>query len=208
MIAKLRGIIDSVGSNWAIIDVGGVGYLVTCSGRTLGRLVPGEPAELAVETQLREDALQLFGFWDADEREWFRLLQTVQGVGARVALAILTVLPPDQLLTALAAEDRAALQRADGVGAKLAVRVLSELRDKAGAMALGAANKAALATRTAGTPAVAALDGAQSDAVSALVNLGYGRTEAFTAVAKVARGLEETPNFDALIKGALKELAR
>ena len=137
MIAKLKGIIDSTGDDWAIVDVNGVGYLVSCSVRTLGRLEIGLAAGLLVETWVREDAIQLYGFLDAPERDWFRLLTTVQGVGAKVALAILSVSTPEQLLQTLAAQDKAMLTRASGVGPKLAVRILTELKDKAGRIALG-----------------------------------------------------------------------
>lgn len=207
MIAKLRGFVDSLGPGWAVIDVGGVGYLVSCSGLTLGRLTLGEPVALAVETHLRADALHLFGFWDGEEREWFRLLQTVQGVGSRVALAILTVLSPEALIAAIAAGDRTALQRADGVGAKLAARVLAELRDKAGAAALGPINRAGAAIGRENSPA-SALTPAHIDAVSALTNLGYGGSEAFTAVRAAALALPEPVSFDALVKSALRELSR
>src|SRR6266852_2763458 len=128
MIAKLRGTIDALGEDSAVIDVNGVGYLVSCPSRTLGALRVGQDAVLAIETQVREDRIQLFGFSDPAERDWFRLLQTVQGVGGRVALAILSALAPDKLVQVIAAGDRAALTRADGVGPKLATRVLAELK--------------------------------------------------------------------------------
>ena len=137
MIAKLTGLVDSLGEDWVVIDVGGVGYLVFGSGGTLGRLAVGEIASLEIETHVREDHIHLYGFADAVERDWFRILMTVQGVGARVALAILTVLAPDQLMPAIAAGDRAALTRAAGVGGKLAGRIVAELKDKVGDIALG-----------------------------------------------------------------------
>jgi Holliday junction DNA helicase RuvA len=205
MIAKLRGTVDALGEDWAVIDVNGVGYLLSCPGRTLGALKVGQPAVLAVETQVREDRIQLFGFVDAAERDWFRLLQTVQGVGGRVALAILSALAPDKLVQVIAAGDRAALTRADGVGPKLATRVLAELKDKAGGIALGQLAKAAKP----GKPDAAATGRAANlDAVSALVNLGYGRAEAFGAIAAASQTLGERASIDALIKAGLKELSQ
>ncbi|MCP5368023.1 MAG: Holliday junction branch migration protein RuvA [Hyphomicrobiales bacterium] len=205
MIAKLSGVIDSLGPDWAVIDVGGVGYLVACSGRALGRLSVGEHATLLVETQVREDAINLYGFAETAERDWFRLLTTVQGVGAKVALAILTVLAPDALMAAIAAGDRAAVTRAAGVGPKLATRILSELKDKVGGMALGAA---ALAPSAAGSGAAAgAAPSALSDAVSALVNLGYAPSEALAAASRAARLAGDGAPVEALIRGGLAELA-
>jgi Holliday junction DNA helicase RuvA len=201
MIAKLRGVVDAVGDDWAVIDVAGVGYLVSCPGRTLGALTVGREAVLFVETHVREDRIQLFGFLDAAEREWFRLLQTVQGVGGRVALAILSALAPDRLVQVIASADRAALTRAEGVGPKLATRVLAELKDKAGGIALGQ-----LAKTPAGE-AGRAPSSVNLDAVSALVNLGYGRSEAFGAIATASKALGERASIDALIKAGLKELS-
>jgi len=201
MIAKLRGVVDAVGEDWAVIDVNGVGYLVSCPGRTLAALLVGQAAALFVETQVREDRIQLFGFADAGEREWFRLLQTVQGVGGRVALAILSALAPDRLVQVIAAGDRAAITRAEGVGPKLAARILTELKDKAGNIALGA-----LAKPKPGTAAAPAAT-PDLDAVSALVNLGYGRAEAFGAIASASRTLGAGASIDALIKAGLKELS-
>jgi Holliday junction DNA helicase RuvA len=206
MIAKLRGTVDQVGEDWAVIDVNGVGYLVSCPGRTLAGLVAGKPATLAIETQVREDRIQLFGFLDAGERDWFRLLQTVQGVGGRVALAILSAHAPEQLVQVIASGDRAAMTRADGVGPKLAARILTELKEKAGGIALGALAQqpAAAAGGKKGAPAV---PNPSVDAVSALVNLGYGRAEAFGAIASVSQLLGEGASLDALIKAGLKELS-
>jgi len=202
MIAKLTGTVDAVGEDWAVIDVGGVGYLVSCPGRTLSALVVGRPAALFVETQVREDRIQLFGFVDAADREWFRLLQTVQGVGGRVALAILSALAPDKLVQVIASADRAAITRADGVGPKLAARILTELKDKAGGIALGQ-----IAAARAGAGAKAPAASPDLDAVSALVNLGYGRAEAFGAVANASKALGDGASIDALIKAGLKELS-
>ncbi len=199
MIARLTGRIDALAEGSCIVDVGGVGYLVQASTRTLAAL-PQTPAsvQLLIETVVREDAILLYGFADPAEREWFRLLTTVQGVGAKVALAILSALSPRDLAGAIAAADRASLTRAAGVGAKLAVRILSELRDKTGAMPSGTAYPAV---------AAAAPRGAAEDALSALVNLGYRRPEAQPVVARVLSRLGETAGVDAVIRDSLKELA-
>jgi len=201
MIAKLSGIVDQVSPEGAVIDVGGVGYLAFCSTRTLGQLpAPGAPARLLVETHVREDHIHLYGFIDTAERDWFRLLTTVQGVGARLALAILSVLNPDALALAIFAQDKASLARADGVGAKLAARTVNELRDKVGGLAVAPA--------AAEAPINAGAAGPASDAVSALVNLGYRRAEAFAAVAAAARRLGDGAAADALIRAGLQELAQ
>ena len=200
MIAMLSGVVEQRGSDSLVLDVNGVGYLVFASARTLGRVpARGEPLKLLVETHVREDHIHLYGFADEAERSWFRLLTTVQGVGARLGLAILSVLAPDALATAILAQDKAALSRADGVGPKLATRIASELKDKAGGIALGPAAAAA-----AGAP-----DGAAAaDAVSALVNLGYSRSDAFGAVAEAAKRLGDAAKIDALIRAGLQELSR
>ena len=201
MIAKLAGVIDQIGPEAAIIDVGGVGYLAFCSTRTISRLpVVGAPASLLIETHVREDHIHLYGFLDAAERDWFRRLTTVQGVGARLALAILSAVAPEQLGPAILAHDKAALMRADGVGARLAARIVNELHDKVG----GAAAAAVVAIPTAPD----ADPGSAADAVSALVNLGYGRTEAFSAVAAAARRLGSSADAGALIRAGLQELGR
>lgn len=200
MIGKLTGTIDSTGEDWAIIDVAGVGYLVFCSRRSLGLLPSvGGSASLLIETHVREDHIHLFGFAEPAERDWYRLLIGVQGVGAKMALAILSVLSPADLVQAIAAQDKASLTRASGVGPKLAGRIASELKDKAGGIALG---PVALAN---GAPAAG---GVSEDAVSALVNLGYRRAEAFTAVAKAMGELGGEASVEALIKAGLKELAQ
>ena len=204
MIAKLAGLLDQVMSDGAVIDVGGVGYLVFCSTRTIGQLPPpGAAARLLVETHVREDHIHLYGFIDAVERDWFRLLTTVQGVGARLALALLSALSPDQLALAILSQDKATLARADGVGPRLAARIANELRDKVGGLAT-----AAPTTVTASPAATGQEAGAAADAVSALVNLGYHRTEAFGAVAAAARKLGEAAALDALIRGGLQELGQ
>ena len=198
MIGKLTGLVDSSGEDWVILDVGGVGYLVFCSGRTLGLLPPsGGGATLWIETHVREDHIHLFGFADPAEHDWFKLLNSVQGVGAKMALAVLTTLPPHDLVRAIAAQDKASLSRANGVGPKLAGRITSELKDKAGGIALGP---------------VAVANGVRAgevseDAISALVNLGYRRAEAFAAVAKASGDLGSGASVERLIKAGLKELA-
>ena len=200
MIAKLSGILDSAGPDGVIVDVGGVGYLVFCSARTLRQLPgKGEAVRLVIETHVREDHIHLYGFADEAERDWFRLLTTVQGVGAKTALAVLSALAPDALTTAVMAQDKAALTRAAGVGRKLAQRIVMELRDKLGSVALG---PAAAADDTAAAGSAIA-----GDAVSALVNLGYPRTDAFAAVSAAARALGGEARLDALLKASLKELA-
>ena len=200
MIAKLAGIVDQVAAESAVIDVGGVGYLAFCSTRTIGRLPPaGGAVRLLIETHVREDHIHLYGFIDAAERDWFRLLTTVQGVGVRLALAILSAVPPEALTVAILAGDKTALTGADGVGPRLAARVVNELRDKLGGLAATAPLAAAA------TPLTEA--GAAADAISALVNLGYRRAEAFMAVAAASRQLGDAAAVDALIKAGLKELA-
>ena len=197
MIAKLTGLIDAATAEGVVLDVNGVGYLVFCSPRTLARLpAKGAPASLLIETHVREDHIHLYGFADVAERDWFRLLTTVQGVGAKLAQAVLGVLSPDDLARAIAAGDKASLARAPGVGQKLAGRIAAELKDKVGAVALG--------------PAIAALPerGVEADAVSALVNLGYRRAEAFEAVAAATRRLGGGAQVDQLIKAGLKELSQ
>jgi Holliday junction DNA helicase RuvA len=205
MIAKLTGVVDQIIPESAVIDVGGVGYLIFCSTRTIGRLpAAGAPASLLIETHVREDHIHLYGFVDAVERDWFRRLTTVQGVGARLALAILSAVAPEQLGLAILAQDKAALTRADGVGARLAARIVNELRDKVSGFT---------AAETASNPIVLPADmdmddGAAADAVSALVNLGYRRTEAFGAVATATRRLGNGADAGALIRAGLQELAR
>lgn len=198
MIAKLTGRIDALEADRCIIDVNGVGYLVQASTRTLSALQDGAVASVLIETQVREDAIQLFGFAESAERDWFRLLTTVQGVGARVALGILSALSPRDLIAAIQTADRASLTRAPGVGPKLAVRLLTELRDKAGAMPVGVGFSAIVPPPTGGA----------ADAISALLNLGYRRPEAQAAVAKVLDRLGEGAAVGQLIREALQELAR
>jgi holliday junction DNA helicase RuvA len=203
MIARLAGTVDSIGPDGAVIDVGGVGYLAFCSTRTIGRLPPpGSPARLLIETHVREDHIHLYGFIDAAERDWFRLLTTVQGVGARLALAVLSAVMPEALLLAIVAQDKAMLARADGVGPRLAARIVNELRDKVGGLAPVAASPSV------GESLAIAEKGAAADAVSALVNLGYRRAEAFGAVAAASRRLGDGAALDALIRAGLQELGQ
>lgn len=210
MIGKLTGTLDNVAGDAALIDVNGVGYVVHAASRTLSRLGPaGTPVSLLIETHVREDAINLYGFWDHTERDWFRLLTTVQGVGAKVALAILGVLSPDDLSLAIASQDKTAVTRAPGVGPKLAARIVAELKDKAGGIALGAGAIVPVpAVNGSGKVNGKAERGPVEDAVSALVNLGYRRAEAFGAVAKAARELGERASLDALIRAGLKELSQ
>jgi Holliday junction DNA helicase RuvA len=209
MIAKLRGLIDSVGDDWAVVDCGGVGYLVFCSAKTLARLETGTAAALLIETHVREDAILLYGFLDAGERDWFRLLTTVQGVGAKVALAILSVAGPEQVLQIIAAQDKTGLTRANGVGPKLAARILAELKDKAGRIALGGfPSSGGMSAALAAAAPLPAAGGRMEDAVSALVNLGYKRLEAFQAVGEVLRELGDDADASALIRAALKRLGK
>jgi Holliday junction DNA helicase RuvA len=203
LIAKLKGIVDSVDEGSAVIDVNGVGYLVSASSRTLRDLAVGQTATLLVETIVREDAIALYGFLDTAERDWFRILTTVQGVGARVGLSILSTLSPDEIARAIAAGDKASLSRPAGVGPKLAARLATELKDKAAAF--GVTPAPALAASAAAPTAAASVN---EDAVSALVNLGYRRVEAFGAIARVTQRLGDGAQLDAVIRAALQELAR
>ena len=203
MIAKLSGLVDQVGSDSAVIDVGGVGYLAFCSTRTIGNLPPaGAPVTLLIETHVREDHIHLYGFTDRAERDWFRRLTTVQGVGARLALAILSVISSEELGLAILAQDKVALTRADGVGPRLATRIVNELRDKLDSIAT------AVSPTTLIAPTGDQESGPTADAVSALVNLGYRRAEAFGAVTTAARRLGGAADAAALIRGGLQELAR
>lgn len=201
MIARLSGVLAEIGEDSAVIDVGGVGYLVFCSARTLGRMpAVGDALRVEVETHVREDHIHLYGFIDAAERSWFRLLTTVQGVGARVALAILSALTAEELVQAVAAQDKRAVARANGVGPKLAGRIVTELRDKVGGIALGGAGLA---------PAAAtAVDPAGEEAISALVNLGYARGDAFNAIARAGQQLGEGAPLEAMIRFGLKEMSQ
>jgi holliday junction DNA helicase RuvA len=197
MIARLRGILATVGDDHAIVDVAGVGYLVTLAPATLERLPRvGEAVELHTELQLREDGMTLYGFPDPADRTWFRLLQTVQGVGARVALSLLGTLRPHELANAIAAGDKAMLARANGVGGRLAARIASELKDRVGTLPQLGRSEATGAT----------LGGASGDALSALLHLGYARAEAYAALARVHARLGGDVAVDMLVREGLKEL--
>ena len=204
MIGKLKGVVDEIGEDELILDVGGVGYLVAASARTL-RALPalGQPATLYVETQMREDAIRLYGFLSAAERDWFRLLQSVQGVGAKLALAILGALSGEGLGVAIARQDKAAMARAPGVGPKLAARLVHELTDKAPALA-----EAELGGAIAGAEPSARPPKAAEDAILALIGLGYGRPQAAAAVSRAFAALGAEAPTAALIKAGLKELAQ
>ena len=203
MIGKLKGILDSVDEEGLIIDVNGVGYVVAASARTLRNLpAVGQATILHIETQVREDAIRLFGFLTEGERDWFRLLQSVQGVGAKVALAILGVLSAAELSGAIVSQDKAMVARAQGVGPKLAARIVLELKDKA-----PAGGVAELGGDIASADQAAKLPKAASDAVLALVGLGYARPQAAAAVAKGFASLGAGAETAALIRLGLKELA-
>src|SRR5690242_8088184 len=198
MIAHLKGLLVSTGIDHAVIDVAGVGYLVGASSRTLAALGPtGEAVTIHTEMLVAEDSIRLMGFAEAAERDWFRHLTSVQGVGARVALAILSVLAPDELGTAVARQDKAMVARANGVGPKLAERIVRELKDKAGAIALGS-----------GGSAPAAATGVSADAVSALGNLGFKPAEASAAVKAAEDELGTGATLDALVRLALRKASR
>ena len=197
MIARLTGILVETSADSAVIDVGGVGYLVGASTKTLAALGPvGEAATLFTEMLVAEDFIRLVGFARPDERDWFRLLTGVQGVGARVALAILSVLDPADLTRAIAAQDKASIGRANGVGPKLAERIVRELKDKAGGVIPG------------GVTPVTAASGAASDAVSALLNLGFRPAEANSAVGAAEEELGAGASLDALVRLALRKAAK
>lgn len=206
MIGKLRGTVDSIGESFCILDVGGVGYEVQLSARTLRNLKVGDVVALTIDTHVREDAIRLFGFQSEVERSWFRSLQTVQGVGAKVALAVLGVLAPQELASAVALEDWTAVEQAPGVGKKLAQRIVAELKDKAPALSVAGLN---LPSAVAGSGRAGPPEGdAAAEAISALMNLGYNPGHATAAVAAAVK--EAGPDADTaqLIRRGLRELAR
>lgn len=200
MIGKLTGVVDTVAEDHVILDVGGVGYLVQCPSSTLGKLVVGERASLLIEMRVSEDAIRLFGFVTAEEREWFRLLQSVQSVGAKVALNILSVLSPKAIGRAIALADKAMIGQAQGVGPKLATRIVTELKDKAPAVILRQEPGEAVP--------IAAPRGPEADAVMALTRLGYSQSAAAESVARAAQSLGEGAALDALIREALRAMGR
>lgn len=205
MIGLLSGTVAAVSEDTALIDVGGVGYVVQSGGRTLARLQIGSPARLFIETHVREDAIKLFGFASEEERAWFAHLQTIPGVGAKVALGILDTMPPDALADAIAIQDKAAFARANGVGPKLAARLATELTGKGGPKGyIGLGGSAPRAN----TAATVAASGARAEAVSALVNLGIDQSSAARAVASAAKQFEADAPAPELIRAALKEVSR
>ena len=201
MIGKLTGIVDSIAEDHVILDVGGVGYLVQCPSSTLSKLSTGAHVSLMIETKVSDDAIRLYGFHAAEEREWFRLLQTVQNVGSRVALNVLSALSSRELERALALSDKAAIGRATGIGPKLALRIVTELKDKAPAMMLRGHGED-------GTVVALAPRGPEADAVAALVKLGYQPTQAAEMVARAANDLGQAAPVDALIRESLRAMAR
>lgn len=207
MIGKLKGVIDSMGEDWVLLDVGGVCYEVSCPARTLS-LLPGigEAASLSIETYVREDQIRLFGFASEAERGWFRLLQSVQGVGAKAALAILGTLAPSDLMNAIALQDKAMVSRSPGIGPKIAGRIVSELKDKVGALSLETTGGVGI--NSGGGP-VASIpqNTTAADAVSALTNLGYAPAQASSAIATVYKEAGEDASAEQLIRLGLKELA-
>lgn len=201
MIAKLTGILDSTDLDSLILDVGGVGYLVSASARTFSRLPdPGQKVSLLIDCLIRNEQTHLFGFYEKQEQDWFRILLNVQGVGAKVALALLSALTPEELARAIASQDRALITRAEGVGPKLATRIMSELKDKVAHLGLGL------------SPGVSAqvsqLNSGLSEAISALTNLGYRRSEAVEAVAKAAQQHGPTASTEILIRAGLSQLSQ
>ena len=205
MIGKLRGKIDAIGESHVIIDVGGVGYEVSCSSRTLRNLTAGEEASLAIDTHVREDAIRLYGFTSESERSWFRTLQTIQGVGAKVALAVLGVLSPSDLASAIALGNWQAVEQAVGVGKKLALRIVAELKDKAPALSVAGLN---VPVSTGKGATISAENLAMSEAISALINLGYQPMQASQAVAVASKDIGAEADTAKLIRRGLRELAR
>ena len=203
MIAQLKGLVDGIGEDFAIIDVGGVGYQAFCSSKTLQALPPvGEAVRLAIITHVREDHIHLFGFVSAAEKEWFEILTGVQGVGAKVALAILSVLDPTELAHTILAQDKAMISRANGVGPRLATRILTELKDKVPAFGTEIDMGGGAAAGDGGVgPAL------MEDAISALVNLGYRRADAMGAVARANKDAGGDADLQTLITQGLKELS-
>ncbi|KKJ76289.1 ATP-dependent DNA helicase RuvA [Kiloniella litopenaei] len=208
MIGKLTGKVDSTGDDWVMLDVGGVGYIVFCSSRTLSVLPgEGEVTSLLIETHVREDHIHLFGFATAAEKEWYLLLGTVQGVGAKVGLAILSAISPDELSVAIAAQDKTTITRANGVGPKLAIRIMNELKDKIAKLSLGTSGEIVDSSASEGKAAATPM-AISEDAISALVNLGYRRSEAYSAVAKISSEQGADTPLEELIRGGLAELMR
>jgi len=206
MIAKLSGLLDSVALDRLILNVGGVGYEVFASRRTLSNAgQPGDPLSLLIDTHVREDYIHLFGFLDAAEQQWFRLLTSVQGVGPKAGLAILSACPVERLGFAIASGDAALLRQADGVGPKLATRIVTELKDKAAKIDLSI--PATIKAKKGAALVAENVTGIDNDAVSALVNLGYQRTDAYSAVLQAKQKANDNSTLQDLIRLALKELS-
>jgi holliday junction DNA helicase RuvA len=208
MIGKLKGKVDAIGESHLVIDVNGVGYEVQASSKTLRNLKVGDDVTLTIDTHVREDAIRLFGFQSEFERSWFRTLQTIQGVGAKVALSVLGVMAPQDLANAVAFGNWAAIEEAPGVGKKLAQRIVLELKDKAPGLSLSGHNIPAAAGSTVPAASVPPSSLAFAEALSALTNLGYNPAQANAAVAVASQELGEAADTAALIKRSLKELAR
>lgn len=207
MIGKLRGKVDAIGESHAIIDVNGVGYEVQCSGRTLRNIALGQEVSLTIDTHVREDAIRLFGFQSEVERSWFRTLQSIQGVGSKVALNALGTMSPQDLANAIALGNWAAVEQTPGVGKKLAQRIVLELKDKAPALTVAGLN-VPMAKSAAGGGAVPIASSAAAEAISALVNLGYNPQQAAAAIAAGMADLGADADTPKLIRRGLKELAR
>jgi len=208
MIGKLRGKVDAIGESHAIIDVNGVGYEVQCSARALRNMQLGDTVSLTIDTHVREDAIRLFGFSSEVERSWFRTLQTIQGVGAKVSLGVLGTLSPQDLANAIALGNWAAVEQTQGVGKKLAQRIVAELKDKAPALTTAGLNVPATKAGAAGASVASAGPSATAEAISALSNLGYNPAQAAAAVAAALQELGEDADTAKLIRRGLKELAR
>jgi Holliday junction DNA helicase RuvA len=202
MIARLKGTIDEIGADWLVIDVSGVGYFVHCPSRTISTVA------IYIETHVREGQVSLYGFSDIRERECFRLLTTVQGVGAKVAIAILGSLSPDQLVDAIIAQDKVELTRAEGVGPRLAARLLTELKDRILLVSVDITDRSVKKENLALIEERGNMLGTNNDAISALVNLGYGRSESYLAVSRAVAEMSEDPSLELIIPAALKELGQ
>ncbi len=207
MIGKIKGVVDEIGEDFVIIDVNGVGYYIFASGRNLQQFVTGEAVALFIETHVREDHIHLYGFASASEQQWFRRLTSVNGVGAKMALAVQSALTPEQISTALISQDKTAFTQISGIGPKMAARIINELKDKAGSMdipSIPAVNSGNVTSITTG--ATPPQNKSAADAISALTNLGYGRSDAYMVVTRLVRE-DNSAKVEDLIKLGLKELA-
>ncbi|MFM1814933.1 MAG: Holliday junction ATP-dependent helicase RuvA [Pseudomonadota bacterium] len=208
MIGKLKGIVDAIGESHCIIDVNGVGYEVQASARTLRNMKLGDKVALTIDTHVREDAIRLYGFSSEVERSWFRTLQNVQGVGAKVALSVLGTLSPQDLVQTIALGNWAAVEQTPGVGKKIAQRIVTELKDKAPGLATAGLNGKGSLPPAEGVPLAGAVSNAQAEAISALTNLGYPAIQAAQAVATAMDSAGQDADTAQLIRGGLKALAR